>query len=85
MPGIADRLHQPAVGCGIVGQSLDAPAGRVDGDVLEGAVERAGAKQLERPPDAVAHAHEVGALAQQVLVDLRRDVGIGRNELQPAA
>ena len=54
---VADRLHQPRVDRRVVGERLEAAAGQVDRDVLEGRVERAAAQQVERALDAVAHAH----------------------------
>src|SRR4051794_28551736 len=67
--GVADGLHQPGVDRAVVGEGVEAAAGQVDGDVLEGRVERAAAEQLERALDAVAHAHAVALDVEQVLVD----------------
>ena len=81
---VADRLHQPRVDGGVVGQLVQPAAGHVDRDAPERRVERAAAQQLERALDAVARADEVGIDVEQVLIDQRVDIRIGRREREPA-
>ena len=83
MTGVADRRHQPRVDRRVVGERLEAGAGRVDADVLEGRIERARGHQLQASLDAVAHAPQVAGVVEELLLDPRPDIGVGRRQAQP--